>query len=81
MNGLLLRTEVDRVTGQLSDTRTRFLGTRAPKLFAVSVRGRRSMLALSSRPWLVRALTRLSLCQQCHSWQQLHDCTARAPCQ
>ena len=54
MNGLLLRTEVDKVTGQLSDTRTRFLGTKAPKLFPVCVRGRRSMLALSSRPWLVR---------------------------
>ena len=42
------------MTGQLSDTRKRFLGTRAPKLFAVTVRGARSMLALSSRPWLVR---------------------------
>lgn len=51
-NGVLLRTEVDRVTGQLSDTRTRFLGTRPPKLFATNVRGKRSMLALSSRPWL-----------------------------
>jgi splicing factor 3B subunit 3 len=38
-NGVLLRTEVDRVTGQLSDTRTRFLGARAPKLFATTVRG------------------------------------------
>jgi hypothetical protein len=28
---VLLRTEVDHVTGQLSDTRTRFLGTRPPK--------------------------------------------------
>lgn len=54
LNGVLLRTEVDKVTGQLSDTRTRFLGTRPPKLFAVFVRGKRSMLALSSRPWLVR---------------------------
>ena len=53
-NGVLLRSEVDRVTGQLSDTRKRFLGTHAPKLFAVTVRGARSMLALSSRPWLVR---------------------------
>ncbi|KAL4425697.1 hypothetical protein ABPG75_009713 [Micractinium tetrahymenae] len=52
VNGVLLRTEVDRVTGQLSDTRTRFLGTRPPKLFAAAVRGERSMLALSSRPWL-----------------------------
>lgn len=51
-NGVLLRTEVDHVTGQLSDTRTRFLGTRPPKLLATAVNGRRSMLALSSRAWL-----------------------------
>ena len=56
LNGLLLRTEVDKVTGQLSDTRTRFLGVRRPKLTAVPVRGKRSMLTLSNRPWLVRAL-------------------------
>ena len=43
---------MDRITGQLEDTRTRFLGTRPPKLFAINVRGQRSMLALSSRPWL-----------------------------
>jgi len=43
---------VDRITGQLSDTRTRFLGTRPPKLFAAAVKGQRSMLSLSSRPWL-----------------------------
>ena len=111
VNGVLLRTEVDRATGQLrwvgcqwvagqqvgravlgsaamgasspgcstslphspyiqylsqtlpacphpcsappcSDTRTRFLGTKAPKLFSAAVRGERAMLALSSRPWL-----------------------------
>ncbi|KAG2431599.1 hypothetical protein HYH02_013292 [Chlamydomonas schloesseri] len=51
-NGILIRAEVDRVSGQLSDSRTRFLGTRAPKLFAASIRGVRCMLALSSRPWL-----------------------------
>ena len=49
---MLLRTQADRVTGQLSDTRTRFLGTRPPKLFAANVKGQRSMLSLSSRPWL-----------------------------
>ena len=51
-NGVLLRTEVDMVTGQLSDTRTRFLGLRAPKLFSALVSSRRAMLCLSSRPWL-----------------------------
>lgn len=39
-------------THTCSDTRTRFLGTKPPKLFAAAVRGERSMLALSSRPWL-----------------------------
>ncbi|KAH7296253.1 hypothetical protein KP509_26G015800 [Ceratopteris richardii] len=51
-NGVLLRTEVDMVNGQLSDSRTRFLGLRAPKLFSAHVRGRQAMLCLSSRPWL-----------------------------
>jgi splicing factor 3B subunit 3 len=40
------------VSGQLTDPRSRFLGTREPRLFAAPVRGVRSMLALSSRPWL-----------------------------
>ncbi|KAJ0981090.1 hypothetical protein J5N97_009345 [Dioscorea zingiberensis] len=51
-NGVLFRTVVDMITGQLSDTRSRFLGLRAPKLFSAIVRGRRAMLCLSSRPWL-----------------------------
>ncbi|GLC59841.1 hypothetical protein PLESTB_001541500 [Pleodorina starrii] len=51
-NGILIRSEVDRLSGQLTDSRTRFLGTKPPKLFAASVRGSRCMLALSSRPWL-----------------------------
>lgn len=51
-NGVLFRTVVDMVTGQLSDSRSRFLGLRAPKLFPIVVRGKRAMLCLSSRPWL-----------------------------
>ncbi|CAN1257722.1 Spliceosome-associated protein 130 B [Linum perenne] len=51
-SGVLFRTVVDMVTGQLSDSRSRFLGLRAPKLFSINVRGRRAMLCLSSRPWL-----------------------------
>lgn len=51
-NGVLFRTVVDMVTGQVSDARSRFLGLRAPKLFSIVVRGRRAMLCLSSRPWL-----------------------------
>lgn len=51
-NGVLMRTGVDNNSGGLSDTRSRFLGTRPPKLFPCMIRGQRSMLALSSRPWL-----------------------------
>ncbi|QDZ20127.1 subunit 3 of splicing factor 3B [Chloropicon primus] len=51
-NGILLRTEIDSVTGQLSDTRTRFLGTRPPKLVGLRIMGKESMMALSSRPWV-----------------------------
>ncbi|XWS07837.1 hypothetical protein CRYUN_Cryun41cG0027100 [Craigia yunnanensis] len=51
-NGVLFRTVVDMVTGQLSDSCSRFLGLRAPKLFSIKVRGRPAMLCLSSRPWL-----------------------------
>lgn len=51
-NGVLLRAEVDPVDGRLTDKRSRFLGVKPPRLTAVMVRGQRSMLALSSRPWL-----------------------------
>ncbi|RKO91294.1 splicing factor 3B subunit 3-like protein [Blyttiomyces helicus] len=51
-NGVLLRTTVDTITGVLSDTRLRFLGSRPVKLFIVSVQGAPAVLALSSRPWL-----------------------------
>eukprot|EP00884_Botryococcus_braunii_P014213 jgi/Botrbrau1/22793/Bobra.0132s0119.1 len=51
-SGVMLRTGVDRVSGKLTNTSSRFLGTKPPKLFPVTVRKKRSMLALSSRPWL-----------------------------
>lgn len=58
-NGILLRVAVDRVTGQLSDARSRLLGTRALKLVPLPLGGgsdgsssSRAMLALSSRAWL-----------------------------
>lgn len=51
-SGVYLRTVLDEVTGELSDTRTRFLGPKPAKLFRVSVKGHASVLALSSRPWL-----------------------------
>ncbi|EED21112.1 nuclear mRNA splicing factor, putative [Talaromyces stipitatus ATCC 10500] len=51
-SGVYLRTVLDEVTGELSDTRTRFLGAKPVKLFGVSVKGQSAVLALSSRPWL-----------------------------
>lgn len=51
-SGVYLRTVLDEVTGELSDTRTRFLGPKPVKLFRVTVKGQTAVLALSSRPWL-----------------------------
>ncbi|KAI9651788.1 MAG: pre-mRNA-splicing factor rse1 [Trizodia sp. TS-e1964] len=51
-SGVYLRTVLDEITGELSDTRTRFLGPSAAKLFRVSVKGQTAVLALSTRPWL-----------------------------
>ncbi|KAI4210835.1 MAG: hypothetical protein LQ351_006330 [Letrouitia transgressa] len=51
-SGVYLRTVLDEVTGELSDTRTRFLGPKPVKLFQVFINGQISVLALSSRPWL-----------------------------
>ena len=51
-SGVYLRTVLDEVTGELSDTRTRFLGHKPAKLFRASVKGQAAILALSSRPWL-----------------------------
>ncbi|OAV91350.1 hypothetical protein PTTG_28004 [Puccinia triticina 1-1 BBBD Race 1] len=51
-NGVLLRTVLDSVNGQLTDTRTRFLGSRPVKLLRVKVDGKTSVIGLSSRTWL-----------------------------
>ncbi|CAA7260734.1 unnamed protein product [Cyclocybe aegerita] len=51
-NGVLLRTVLDPVNGQLVDTRSRFLGTRPVKLVRLQINSKPAMLALSSRSWL-----------------------------
>ncbi|XP_057291635.1 splicing factor 3B subunit 3-like [Hydractinia symbiolongicarpus] len=51
-NGVLLRTVLDTVTGDLSDTRIRYLGSKPVKLFNVRTYGSSSVLAMSSRTWL-----------------------------
>jgi splicing factor 3B subunit 3 len=52
VKGVLFRATIDKTTGQLSDTRARFLGLRPIKLFHVKVNGTDAVLALSSRTWL-----------------------------
>lgn len=51
-NGVLLRTVLDPVTGDLADTRTRYLGSRPVKLFRIKMQGNEAVLAMSSRSWL-----------------------------
>ncbi|KAK5990060.1 Pre-mRNA-splicing factor RSE1 [Cladobotryum mycophilum] len=51
-SGVYLRTVLDEVTGELTDTRQKFLGPKEVRLFQVTVQGRTCVLGLSSRPWL-----------------------------
>jgi len=64
-NGVMQRVAVDATSGALSDTRTRFLGSRPVKLFRVVVQGTQALLALSSRNWLAYALQVCACCVRC----------------
>lgn len=50
--GVLLRTVLDSANGELTDTRTRFLGSRPITLRRMEVAGETSVMAMSSRSWL-----------------------------
>ncbi|EPB76160.1 CPSF A subunit region [Ancylostoma ceylanicum] len=52
-NGCLLRTTVDNVTGDMMDTRTRYLGTRPVRVFRVRSQNKDAVLCTSSRSWLL----------------------------
>ncbi|KAJ7471905.1 pre-mRNA-splicing factor RSE1 [Mycena latifolia] len=51
-NGVLLKTVLDTSTGQLGDTRSRFIGSRPVQLTRIKLRGSDALLALSSRAWI-----------------------------
>lgn len=51
-SGVYLRTVIDEATGELTDTRHKFLGPKPVKLFQLTVEKKTCVLALSSRPWL-----------------------------
>lgn len=53
VSGVLQRVAVDVTAGSLSDSRQRFLGPKAVKLFRIMIRNRRAVLALSTRAWLL----------------------------
>lgn len=51
-SGVYLRTVLDEITGELTDTRQKFLGLKAVRLFQITVQRRPCVLALSSKPWM-----------------------------
>lgn len=51
-NGALFKTSVEKLTGSLTETRTRFIGTSPVKLFRLRVGGRNTVISLSSKPWI-----------------------------
>eukprot|EP01062_Namystynia_karyoxenos_P074082 TRINITY_DN70920_c0_g1_i1.p1 TRINITY_DN70920_c0_g1~~TRINITY_DN70920_c0_g1_i1.p1 ORF type:complete len:1217 (+),score=407.47 TRINITY_DN70920_c0_g1_i1:127-3777(+) len=55
-NGILVRSALDSVTGDISDTRTRFCGTRPCRLVRLPAEGREALCVLSSRSWLAYTL-------------------------
>jgi splicing factor 3B subunit 3 len=69
-NGVMLRARLDPRTGQLADSRTRFLGARAVRLFRLPLGGKEGVLALSSRPWAVYN-QQFSLCTSPLAYQAL----------
>jgi splicing factor 3B subunit 3 len=51
-SGVYIRTVLDEIRGELADTRNKFLGLKAIKLFQVTVQRQTCVLALISRPWI-----------------------------
>ena len=51
-NGSLYRTAIDQTTGALTETRSRFLGSKPLKLFKFDVQKTPLIMALTSTPWV-----------------------------
>lgn len=52
-NGELVRTRLDRLSGDLSEPLRRFLGAKPVSLFSVNCQSKQALLACTSRTWLV----------------------------
>lgn len=50
--GTLMRTTVDAVTGDLSDSRSQFLGHEKITLSKIKLQGKNAILAMSSKPYV-----------------------------
>lgn len=51
-SGVYIRTVLDEITGEISDTRTRFLGSKPIKLRSLRLEDQTVILALSTRSWV-----------------------------
>lgn len=49
---MIVRTSIDSITGKLTDSRPKYLGSKPVKLIKLEVLGKPAVLGLSSRPWL-----------------------------
>jgi splicing factor 3B subunit 3 len=49
---MIVRTSIDSITGKLTDSRPKYLGSRPVKLIKLQILAKPAVLALSSRPWL-----------------------------
>lgn len=49
---MIVRTSIDPITGKLTDSRPKYLGSKPVKIIKLSILGKPAVLALSSRPWL-----------------------------
>ncbi|RKO98073.1 hypothetical protein CXG81DRAFT_15495 [Caulochytrium protostelioides] len=54
-NGLLIRASIDAVTGQITDSRTRLLGTQPLRLSRIQSSGTAAVLALTNTPYICLA--------------------------
>lgn len=58
---MLIRTSIDTLTGKLTDSRSKYLGTKPVKCIKMKILDKPAILALSSRPWLIYSYNNKSM--------------------
>jgi splicing factor 3B subunit 3 len=51
-NGVLMKTSVDSLTGAMSDTRNKYLGSKSISLYKTTVQGQPAVIANSNKSWI-----------------------------